>query len=399
MTALEGMRILDMTQYEAGPSGTQALAFLGADVVKLEQPGAGDPGRTIAGQSDSAYFYNWNANKRSVALNLREPEGRELLLKMAPNFDVFVENFGPGVVEKLDLGYDVLKEVHPPIIYASVKGFGLDGPYSHYKCFDGVAQAASGAFSVTGTSDSPPMLPGTTTGDCGTGTQLALAITAAYVQRLKTGVGQRIELSMQEAMTYYMRTRIGIGSGWGTKPAPRAGDARLAELGTYACAPGGPNDYVVFMAVTPAMFASMCEVMGRPDLASDERFTDARSRSRNAEALRAEIAAWSATLEKREIMKMMGDAGVPCSAVLDTKDLHEDEHLLARNFVKKIEHPVDGEVSIMGWPARLSESEVEITAAPGLGEHSASVLRTELGLSEDEIDRLRSQGVIQVQGD
>ncbi len=221
------MRILDLTQYEAGPSATQALAWLGADVVKVERPDVGDPGRATGG-SASPYFHHWNANKRSVALELSSATGRQLLLDMVPRFDVVVENFGPGVVEKLGLGFEDVKAVHPGVIYASVKGFGLSGPYADFKCFDSVAMAMGGAFSVTGEVGGEPLPPGMTVGDSGTGVQLALAITAAYVQKLRTGEGQRIELSMQEAVTYYMRTRLAIGGGWGEEAAPRTGKGRGA---------------------------------------------------------------------------------------------------------------------------------------------------------------------------
>ena len=225
MPALDGMRILDMTQYEAGTSCTQALAWFGADVVKLERPGVGDPGRGVAsGSTDSAYFINWNSNKRSVTLDLQRAEGREILLKMLPHYDVFVENYGPGVIEKLGLEYEDLKAVHPGIIYARLKGFGTSGPYSDYKSYDMVAQAAAGAFSITGEFDGPPLRPGPTTGDSGTGVQLGMAILAAYVQKQRTGEGQVIEISMQEAMTYYMRTAIAVAADWGRVAAPRTGN-------------------------------------------------------------------------------------------------------------------------------------------------------------------------------
>ena len=246
MAALEGMRILDMTQYEAGPSCTQALAWLGADVVKIERPGIGDPARRggrPAGR-DSEYYVAWNSNKRSLTLSLEKEQGRDLLLKLLPDYDVFVENFGPGVIEKLDIGYDVMKRIHPGIIYARIKGFGTYGPYADYKCFDMVAQAAAGAYSVTGDADGPPMQPGPTTGDSGTGIQMALAITAAYVQRLKTGVGQIIEISMQEAMLYYMRTAISSGSNWGERAVPRTGNGLGAAINVYPCKSFGANDYV-----------------------------------------------------------------------------------------------------------------------------------------------------------
>lgn len=210
MPALDGMRILDMTQFEAGTSCTQALAWLGADVVKLEAPEYGDPGRGVGLTHEhySAYFCAWNANKRSVALDLRTERGRDLFMQLVPNFNVFVENYGPGVIERLNIGYEALKAVNPGLIYARIKGFGNSGPWAHFRCMDMVAQAAAGVFSVTGESDGPPMMPGTTAGDSGSGVQTAMAILAAYVQRLSTGEGQEIEVSMQEAVTYYLRTRI-----------------------------------------------------------------------------------------------------------------------------------------------------------------------------------------------
>jgi len=252
MPALDGIRILDMTQYEAGPSCTQALAWLGADVVKIEPTETGEPGRSLAvGGNYSAYFCNWNANKRSVALDLTKPAGRDLLMRMLPKYDVFIENYGPGVVEKLELEYEKLAAAHPPLIYAQVKGFGNDGPYAHYKAYDMVAQAASGAFASTGELGGKPLLPGPTIGDSGTGMQMGMAILAAYVQRLRTGEGQRIELSMQEAVTFYMRTRIAFAGNWGEQAVPRLGNIMgAAPTGLYPCAGDGPNDYAYLITVT-----------------------------------------------------------------------------------------------------------------------------------------------------
>ena len=234
MAALTGLRILDMTQWEAGTACTQALAWMGADVVKIEQPDVGDPGRGRArGEPvDSEYFINWNSNKRSVTLNLASPEGRQLLLDMVPRYDVFVENYGPGVVEKLDIGYDVMRGIHPEIIYMRIKGFGTTGPHAHYKCMDMVAQAAAGAFSITGNPDGPPMRPGPTMGDSGTGTQAALAIAAAWAQKLRTGKGELIELAMQEAMTYYVRTAISR-TNFGERPTARMGNGDNPFVSLY----------------------------------------------------------------------------------------------------------------------------------------------------------------------
>ncbi len=393
MPALDGLRILDVTQYEAGPSATQALAWLGAEVVKVEPPGAGDPGRGV-GVAPLGYFMNWNANKRSVVLDLTTGEGRDLLLRLAAQADVFVENYGPGVVEKLDIDYDVVKEVNPAIIYASVKGFGLSGPYANRKCFDGVAQAAAGALSTTGYADGEPMLPGPTTGDSGTGVQLALAITAAYIQKSRTGEGQRIEVSMQEAMTYYMRTRVGVTPGWGERPAPRAGNGFMALNNVYPSAGGGPNDYVMIMAVTPRMFVDLCAAMQRPDLAGDPRFVSFSGRNTHAAELRAEIAGWTAQFDKFELGRRLEAHGVPGGPVLDTTEVLTDPHLIARGFIKTVEHPDLGPVPMLGFAPRLSASEVELRPAPRLGEHTDEVLGTVLGLGEDELVVLRQRGAI-----
>ena len=247
MPALDGLRVLDMTQYEAGTSCTQALAWLGADVVKIERPERGDPGRGPGGNAE--YFVVWNSNKRSVAVDLSQPAGRQLLLRMLPRYDVFVENYGPGVMERLGLDYAAMRKAKPSIIYARIKGFGTSGPWADYKCYDMVAQAAAGAFSITGEADGPPMRPGPTTGDAGTGMQMALAITAAYVQKLNTGEGQLIELSMQEAMTYYLRTATSRGN-YGERAAPRSGNGATANMTLYRCRGDDANSYVYVMAVT-----------------------------------------------------------------------------------------------------------------------------------------------------
>lgn len=397
MPALTGMRVLDLTQWEAGPSCTQALAWLGAEVIKVESPGAGDPGRTLRTDlwEDSEYFVNWNSNKQSVELNLRNPRGRDLLLKMAPRFDVFIENYGPGVVEKLDIGYDVLTSVHPEIIYAQIKGFGLSGPYAHYKCFDMVAQAAAGALSITGTPDGPPIRPGPTIGDAGTGVQMALAITAAYVQKLRDGKGQQIELSMQESVTYFMRTMIALGSKWGTEVAPRIGNDLDPTVTMLACKPFGPNDYIYLMTVTDKQWETLCDAIGHSDLTGDARFATLSLRRENNEELRSILNAWTGVRTKQDAMAELADRGVPASAVFDTKDLFTDPHLHERNFIHRFPGKEgDDGISLLGWPARLSKSKVPIELAPALGEDTYTVLQTELGLTTAELDELEADGVL-----
>jgi formyl-CoA transferase len=394
MPALDGLRVLDLTQYEAGPSATQALAWFGADIVKIEPPGTGDPARGIDNVPRD-YFLYWNCNKRSVAIDLASADGRALLLQLVPRFDVLVENYGPGVVEKLDIGYDVVNEINPGMIYASVKGFGLTGPYAGRKCFDGVAQAAAGALSTTGYADGEPLLPGPTTGDSGTGVQLALAIVAAYVQKLRTGEGQRIEVSMQEAMTYYMRTRIALAPGWGEEAAPRNGNGPYAANNLYPTSGGGPNDFVMIMAVTPKMFAALCDAMGRSELAEDPRFATNAARVANSAELGPEIASWTARYSKYEVAEKLEAAGVPGGPVLDTAELLHDPHLVERGFVKTIQHPEHGEVPMLGWAPRLSASEVDLEVAPGLGAHTDDVLSTDLGLGPDVLADLHARAIIQ----
>ena len=399
MPALDGLRILDMTQYEAGTSCTQALAWMGAEVVKIEAPGHGDPGRSVGLGGDthgySAYFCNWNANKRSVVINLKKAEGRDLLIRMSKGFDVFVENYGPGVVERLGIDYPTLKEANTALIYARIKGFGNSGPYANYKSFDSVAQAAAGVFSVTGPADGPPTTPGSTTGDSGTGVQLAMAILAAYIQRLRTGKGQQIEISMQEAMTYFMRTRIAIGAEWGKAACGRSGNIQgLPPVECYPCKPFGSNDWVFMMPVTSGHWDELCAAIDRPEILVDPRFNELQPRITNRQALYEIIAEWTGQRTKIEAMEILGSAGVPCSACLDTADLHTDRHLLARGFVKQIEHPVHGEVPLLGFAPRFSDSEVEIQRAPLLGEHTMDVLKQELDLGADELAGLKRSGVL-----
>ena len=398
MPALDGLRILDMTQYEAGTSCTQALAWLGADVVKVEPPKYGDPGRGV-GRSEnkdySAYFCAWNANKRSVALDLRSAEGHDLFMRLVPKFDVFVENYGPGVAERLDIGYEKLKAVHPGLVYARIKGFGTSGRYAGYRCMDMVAQAAAGAFSITGEADGPPMMPGPTTGDSGTGVQAAMSILAAYVQKLRTGKGQEIELSMQEAMAYYVRTRAYIGSAWGTKATPRTGNAGgLPPVNIYPCKPFGPNDYIYLMPVNQEHWDGLCAAIDRADLLIDERFKSTKARIENGAALYEEVAAFTRSRSKYEAMETIAGAGVPCSACLDTGELHHDEHLQERGFIHEMELPVHGKVPMLGFAPRLSESKVPMTAPPRLGEHTDEVLAMELGMETAELASLREAGVI-----
>ncbi len=398
MPALDGMRVLDMTQYEAGPSCTQALAWFGADVVKVEPPEHGDAARIFgAGASGgySPFFCAWNANKRSVAIDLACRKGRDLFLRLVPAFDVFVENYGPGVIERLDIGYETLSAVNPGLIYARIKGFGTSGPYAGFRSADPTAQAAGGAFSVNGEPDGLPLMPGPTMADSGTGAQAAMAVLAAWAQRQRTGEGQLVELSMQEAVTWFMRSHFFGRSTREARAAPRTGNAHgLPPAGLYRCKPFGANDYVYLQTLTEGHWSALCKAMDRADLHADPRFCNPRWRLQHADALRAEIGAWTGERTKYEAMETIAAAGVPCSACLDTVDLHQDRHLAARGFIHELDLPVHGTVRMLGFAPQFSESRCEMKRPPRLGEHTDELLAEELGLREADIKALHEAGAV-----
>ena len=393
MAALEGMRVLDMTQYEAGTSCTQYLAWLGADVVKIEGP-TGDPGRYVGvgvNGADPQYFMNYNGNKRSVVLNLKTAHGRQTFLDLVPHFDVFVENYGPGVLEALNIDIEELRRINPRLICVRVKGFGLTGPYKDFMVYDWVAQAAAGAFSVTGDVDGPPRIVGPTYADSGTGMQAAIAVLAAYVEQQRTGQGQVIELSMQEAVTMFLRT-LELEK-WGREPAGRHGYLRgRAAGGLYKCQGDKPNDWMFIYPVTSQMWDALCTTIGRPDMVNDERYCTAEARVANVDDVYAQITAWTTQHEKREAMRLLGAAGVPCSYVFDTMDLFEDEHLKARGLVQTVQHPVAGDVQLMR-PAMIMPGLEPVGRSPLLGEHTDEVLSEFLGLDGAALDALAAEGV------
>ena len=394
MPALETMRVLDFTQYEAGPTCGQYLAWLGADVVKVESP-RGDPGRGLFGKNtiDSQYFMNHNGNKRSVVLDLKTDAGKQLFRDLLPKFDALVENQGPGVMERLGFDAETVEEIHPGLIYARIKGYGLSGPYAEYKCFDPLAQAAAGLYSVTGTDDTPPIRPGGTFADTGTGIHTAFAICAAFIERQRTGRGQLIEMSMHEVMTMFTRT---VATGyWGpeAQPTPRRHGLDIPPNGAYRCKGEGPNDYVVVTVTTPALYRNFCDAIGMPDLADDERFSRGKDRLAHADELRGLLGTWFAERTKEEAMRILGKAGVPIAATFDTTEVFNDPHLIARDFFATYDHPDHGEVTVMKPPFGMPGA-VEIERAPLLGEHTRGVLAAELDLDEDALDELAANGVL-----
>jgi len=395
MPALDGITVLDLTQYEAGTSCTQYLAWFGADVIKIEQPGSGDPGRSTSGTGvDSLYFMSFNHNKRSVALNLGDPRGRELFLELVKQADVVTENFTLGIMEKLGIGWDVLREVNPRVIYGTIKGFGTSGPRSQYKCFDWVAQAAGGSFSITGEPGGPPVKPGATVADTGSGMHLAMGILAALLQRQVTGRGQMIEIAMQETVANYMRMPMSGRERFpGAIQRRGSGASGMPATGMYPCGPGGPNDYVYIHIVTQRMWDSLTIAIDRPEMQADERFATILSRAENADAIREAVSGWTMQRTKWEAMEQLADGGVPASAVFDTEDVLNDPHLRARDMIQTIHHPTRGDWEMLAPPIHMSDSAVAMTAAPLLGQHTAEVLGERLGLDAAAVGKLAAEGV------
>jgi formyl-CoA transferase len=394
--ALSGIRVIDMTHNQAGPACTQMLAFLGADVIKLEEPKGGDVARqNMRDQdSDSLFFLLLNANKRSLTLNLKTNEGKALFKQVIAKSDVLVENFGPGALDRLGLGYEVLREINPRLIYATIKGFGTYGPYSGFKSFEPIAQAMGGAMSVTGFPENPPTYTFPAIGDSGTGMHMAIGILAALQQRHASGQGQHVEVSMQDAVVNLIRVSLRDHQRMG-HAMPRSGN----QLGhtvpgtTYPCAPGGPNDYVYIFA-QPQMWRAFLGVMGQPELADDARFKTPEARWENRVALNGIVEAWTRQRGKHEVMQAMGDAGVPCGACLDTGEVLADPHLKARDMIVDVEYPPRGTYQTVGCPIKLSDSPADVTRPPLLGEHTDALLASLCDVGDAELKRLRENGVL-----
>jgi formyl-CoA transferase len=401
--ALDGIRIIDMTHNQAGPACAQILAFLGADVIKLEEPKGGDVARRNMRDkpdSDSLFFLLFNANKRSLTLNLKSDDGKRLFREIIAKSDVLLENFGPGALDRLGLGWDALQNINPRLIYATIKGFGTYGPYRDYKSYEPIAQAMGGAMSVTGFPENPPTFVVPAIGDSGTGMHMAIGILAGLQQRHQTGRGQHVEVSMQDAVVNIIRVSLRDHQRFG-HPMPRRGNqgSQTIPSSTYACAgldggPGGPNDYVYINAWEPPMWRAFAGAIGRPELTDDVRFADPASRWENRGALNAIIEEWTGARTKHDVMRILGDAGVPCGAVQDTGEVLADPHLKARDMIVDVEYPTRGAYKTVGCPIKLSDSPAEITRPPLLGEHSAELLRDLCGIDPDEVARLRDAGIV-----
>jgi formyl-CoA transferase len=407
--ALEGYRILDMTHVQMGPSATQLLAWLGADVIKVELPGRGDITRgqlRDAPDVDSLYFTMLNCNKRSITINTKTEQGRAIFSELIKNCDVLVENFGPGALDRQGFSWERVHEINPRIIYASGKGFG-PGPYEHCKAYETVAQSTGGAMATTGWENGPPTSTGAQIGDSGTGIHLVAAITAALLQRERTGRGQRVEVTMQDSVLNLCRVKLRDQQRLVNGPldeypnetigdtVPRSGNASGGGQPGNAlrCKPGGPNDYI-YVIIQPQGWEPLMKLVGREDLVDHPDYATPKDRLSHLDECFALIEGWTMGHTKFEAMEILNDHEVPCGPILDTKELLEDESLAARGMIVEVEHPERGVFRTVGCPLRLSDSPVEVTTSPLLGEHTDEVLIELLGMTPEDVASARASGAV-----
>ena len=405
--ALEGIKVLDMTHVQAGPTCSQLMGFLGADVIKLESP-AGDATRKqlvdVPGE-DSLYFTMLNCNKRSITVNLKNEKGKEVFTDLIRQCDVLMENFGPGVLERLGFGFEAVQAINPRIVVASIKGFGNSGPYADFKAYENVAQAMGGSMSTTGEFGGTPMVTGAQIGDSGTGVHLLAGILAALLQREKTGRGQFVECAMMDCVMNLCRVK------WrdhqrierGPLPeyskqefedfTPRAGnDSGGGQLGNAVhCKPGGDNDWL-YVVVQERVWHALAERMGGKALAEDPRFSDIDVRRENQPEMWRLIGEFASGYTKWELMEILNELDVPCGPIMSTKDLVQDEHVKLREMMVEVPHPGRGEFLNVGCPIKLSDSPVEVTRSPLLGEHTDEILAQVLGYGAGQIDELKEAG-------
>ncbi len=407
--ALEGIRVVDMTHVQAGPVCTQMLAWLGADVIKVEPPGRGDVTRSQLRDIpdvDSLYFTMLNANKRSLTLDIKSEPGREILWQLLRRSDVLVENFGPGALDRQGFTWERLSEEAPRLIYASIKGFG-PGEYENAKAYETIAQAMGGAMSTTGYEDGPPTSTGAQIGDSGSAVHLLAAILAALIQRQRTGRGQLVQVAMQHSVLNLCRVKLrdhqrlqrGPLAEYPNKEfghsVPRSGNASGGGQPGWAlrCHPGGANDFI-YVIIQPHIWHRLLQKIGREDLIGDPRWETPEARIGHLDEVFALVESWTMQHSKWEAFRELNEIDVPCGPVLDTMDLVQDESLRQSGMVVEVDHPERGPYVTVGCPLRLSDSPVEIQRAPLLGEHSEEVLREVLGLEDGELAKLQGQRVI-----
>jgi formyl-CoA transferase len=404
--ALTGIRVLDLTQWEAGSACAQALGFMGAEVLKIERPKGGDPARIASADTpdaDSLYFLVLNANKKSVTIDLRAEQGKTLLRGLIEKADVFLENFAPGTIDRLGFGYDDVAKINPRIVYGSIQGSSEESPYRDFRCFDAIAQSMGGAVAFTGEADGPPLKPGYTFADTGSGLHLAIGVVGALFQRNQTGRGQRVHVAMQEAVLNFGRMPIARHQVTG-RIAERVGNSSpsstAAPSGLYPCKGGGSNDYCFIytardLATGNKQWQALLTTIGRQDLIDDERYATPELRFRRREEVDEIITPWMLSKDKRDAMALLNGAGVPAGAVFDTADLMEDESFRRTGMLTEVDHPTRGKVVLPGWPVRMSASSTPaVTAPPLLGEHTDTVLSDVLGLDAGRLAALRTASTI-----
>jgi formyl-CoA transferase len=415
MKALEGVRLLDFTHVQSGPTCTQLLAWFGADVIKVERPGTGDITR---GQLrdlpdvDSLYFTMLNHNKRSITIDAKNPRGKEILEGLVKACDVMVENFAPGALERMGLGWERAQELNPRIIVASIKGFG-PGPYEDCKVYENVAQCAGGAASTTGFRDGPPLVTGAQIGDSGTGLHLALGIVTALYQRTKTGRGQRVTAAMQDGVLNLCRVKLrdqqrlkhgplteysqhGEGVAFGDA-VPRAGnDSGGGQPGWIIKCKGwetDPDAYIYFITQAP-VWGAICDVIGKPEWKTDPDYVTPTARLPRLKQIFSTIEQWTMTKTKFEAMDILNKYDIPCGPILSMKDIAEEPSLRKTGTVVEVDHPTRGKYLSVGNPIKLSDSPSEVTRSPLLGEHTDEILRDLLKYDDQQIAAIGESGAI-----
>ncbi|MFN0262910.1 formyl-CoA transferase [Tepidamorphus sp. 3E244] len=413
MKALEGVKVLDFTHVQSGPTCTQLLAWFGADVIKVERPGVGDATRKqlidVPG-ADSLYFTMLNHNKRSIEINSKDPAGKEVLTKLIETCDVMVENFAPGALDRMGFSWENIQKINPRIILASVKGFG-PGKYEDCKVYENVAQCAGGSASTTGFLDGPPLVTGAQIGDSGTGLHLALGIVTALFQREKSGRGQKVLAPMQDGVINLCRVKLrdqqrleagplkeysqfGEGIPFG-EATPRAGnDSGGGQPGRILKCKGwekDPNAYTYFI-IQAAVWEKVCDVIGEPDWKTAEGYAKPNDRLDKLNKIFERIEEWTKTKTKFEVMDTCNPLDIPVGPILSMKEIAEDPGLRESGTIVEVDHPERGKYLTVGCPIKLSDSEVNVTRSPLLGEHTGEILSEVLGYSGDELKRLTESG-------
>ena len=415
MKALEGVRILDMTHVQSGPTCTQLLAWFGADVIKVERPGVGDATRgqlRDVPDADSLYFTMLNHNKRSITLNTKDEKGKEVFTRLIETCDVMVENFAPGALDRMGFSWERIQEINPRMIYASVKGFG-PGPYSECKVYENVAQCAGGAASTTGFLDGPPLVTGAQIGDSGTGLHLALGIVTALYHREHSGRGQRVLASMQDGVLNLCRVKLRdqqrlahgplkeysqFGEGIPFADAtPRAGnDSGGGQPGRILKCKGWESDanaYTYFITQA-AVWEKICDVIGRPEWKEDPDFATPPARLPRLNEVFGAIEQWTMTKTKYEVMEICNPLDIPVGPILSMQELSEEPSLRETGTIVEVDHPTRGKYLTVGNPVKLSDSPSEVSRSPLLGEHTGEILQEVLGYSAEEVSDLREAGAV-----